>query len=237
MKRTVNEQLKELYLNRWDNLSSKLKNFIISDEFEIKPTNPLLLSHKNPKEFYDSDIKIMILGQENNDWEGEFGNDYESLLKTCADFYQGEYYEHLGYFKNHYNLIVDLFKDKFKDKKIGFFWSNVIKIGKAYDKGLPPKYILDVLKTDFNVLQDEINIIKPDVIIFISGPDYDDYIKDQLLNISLEPVDGYGIREFAQMEIPNIKYAFRTYHPRKMNFLGKEKYSKIYKTIVSKIEL
>lgn len=93
MNKTVNDQLKDLYLKKWDDLSSKLNHFINSDEFEVKPTNPLLLSHKNPKEFHDSDIKIMILGQENNDWEGEFGNDYESLLKSCSEFYQGEYYD------------------------------------------------------------------------------------------------------------------------------------------------
>lgn len=130
-----------------------------------------------------------------------------------------------------------MLKDKFKEKKLGFFWSNVVKIGKAYDKGLPPNYILDVLKTDFNVLQEEINIIEPDVIIFISGPDYVFYINEQIANVKTEAVDGFGIREFAQMKIPNVKFSFRTYHPQKMNFLGKEKYSEIYNTIVRKIEL
>ncbi|MFV0175213.1 hypothetical protein OBK14_13040 [Empedobacter falsenii] len=237
MNKSINDQLKDMYLKYWGNLELKLNDFINSDQYEIKPTNPLLLSHKNPEDFQNSDIKVMILGQENNDWEGEYGGDYEHLLKTCSDFYQGEYYQHLGYFKNHYNLIVDLLKDKFEDKNIGFFWSNVVKIGKAYEKGLPPNYVLDVLETDFNVLQEEINIIKPDIIIFISGPDYDYHINQQIKDLRIVEVENYGIRELAKMEIPNVKFAYRTYHPQKMNFLGKEKYTEIYNTIINTLKI
>jgi ABC-type Fe3+-hydroxamate transport system substrate-binding protein len=85
-------------------------------------------------------------------------------------------------FTNHFNLIVNLLKEIFGDRSIGIFWSNVVKIGKANDKGLPPDYILDATMKEFNVLQEEIKLINPDIIIFLSGPNYDKYIIFKLKN-------------------------------------------------------
>jgi hypothetical protein len=235
----VNEKLRKLYSEHWKDFTLGLKNIVDSEKHSIKPSNPLLLNHLSPKDYENSDIKVMILGQENNTWEGLYNhneNNFESLLNLYSNFYGGEYYNYRGTFKNHYNLLVAGLKNKFPNKSLGFFWSNVVKIGKSNDKGLPPNYILDLLFGKFNVLQSEIDIIKPDIIIFLSGPDYDCHLKKQLKNIEFEKFTDYTENIAVKIKIPNVKFAFRTYHPKYMNFQGKNKYEKLYSDMLNSIE-
>ena len=232
----INTRLKKLYSSKWTKFSFELKNIVNSEEYKIKPANPLVLSHTNPIEFENSKIKVMILGQENNKWEGTFNGDLQRSLDTYSEFYDGKYFYHKGQFKNHFNLLVDLLKEHFDNESIGIFWSNVIKVGKSEDKNLPPEYILNTTINEFNVLEGEIEIIKPDIIFFLSGPDYDKHIKSQINDLKVKNYKDYSLKEVAQLEIPNVKYAFRTYHPTKMNFLGKEKYKKIYSDLISELK-
>ncbi len=232
----VNTRLKQLYLSKWVKFSNELNNIVNSPEYDIKPANPLVLSHRNPTLFEKSDIKVMILGQENNGWEGIFNGVLGSSLDTYSSFYGGEYYTYKGVFNNHFNLLVDLLKERFKNKSIGIFWSNVIKVGKANDKNKPPEYILNITLNEFNVLQEEIDIIKPDIILFLSGPYYDKYINAQINDVEIKNYKDYNLNKVVKLEIPNVKYAFRTYHPNYMNFLGKKKYCKIYYDLISELK-
>ena len=237
MKENINKQLENLYRLRWNKLAYELNNIISDDKYEIKPTNPLLLNHADPKSFELADIRVMIIGQENNDWEGPFYNNFEKILSIYPRFYQGYWYPHKGQFRNHYNHIVWLLENKFPDKKISFFWSNVIKVGKANEKGLPPEYILNIVKKDFSVLNEEIAIIKPNLILFLSGPYYDGHILDQLPNLEISNIEGFPTNVLASFKIDSVENSFRTYHPVNMNFLGKEKYNEIYNTVLSKLHL
>ncbi len=231
----INQQLKDLYVSKWTDFSSELNKIVISDDYKIKPSNPLLLSHHNPQAFENSDIKILIMGQENNDWGGVFNNNIESRLQKYATFYQGRHYNYRGVFNNHFNLLVNMLENRFQDKKLGFFWSNVIKVGKANQKGCPPSYILDATLNKFDVLAQEIEIIKPNLILFLSGLNYDKFIKSQINGLKIEPFKDYIIDEVAQLKIPNVNYAFRVYHPNKMNRLGKVRYEEIYTRIINEL--
>ncbi len=235
MKISINDKLKELYSSSWNGLSTELNNVVLDNKFEIKPTNPLLLNHVDPDSFEFADIRVMIFGQETNDWEGLFYNDLNKISSVYSEFYQGNRFAHRGHFKNHFNRFVALFENKFPDKKIGFFWNNVIKVGKSHDKGLPPKYILDIVNKEFSVLSEEINIIKPSLILFFSGPDYDQHIIEQIPNLEKDEIEGFSFKKLASFNIKNVDYAFRTYHPNKINFLGKEEYDIIYNKILSKL--
>jgi hypothetical protein len=232
----INSRLRKLYNSKWSKFSLELQKIVNSTDCKIKPANPLVLSHSNPEKFEESEIKVMILGQENNGWEGVFNGNLDSGLDTCSSFYGGEYYRYRGHFNNHFNLIVNLLKEHFNDKSIGIFWSNVVKVGKVDDKGLPPNYILETTFKEFNVLEDELKIIKPDIILFLSGPDYDEHLESQIGELVVKDFKNYSPREIVELEIPNVKYAYRTYHPNKMNYLGKENYNKIYENIIRELK-
>jgi len=237
MKTTINTQLEDLYRSHWVKFSSELNKIVNSDEYGVKPTNPLLLKHPDIDSFESSDIRVMIIGQETNQWEGVFYNNFDDILNVYPGFYPGYKYGYKGYFKNHFNNFLELLEQKFPDKKISCFWNNVIKVGKANDKGAPPKYILELEQKYFSVLQDEINIIKPNVVLFYSGYSYDQYIEHQIPNLVKEDIAGFDSNILQLFKIKNVDFAFRTSHPQRLHFLGKAKYQMIYEEIISKISL
>jgi len=229
----MNEKLIELYTQHWDNLSNGLNQIIADDKYKIKPANPLLISLTDVEKFESADIRVMIIGQENNGWEGIFSNNMNYLLSVYRDFapVSGEY-KHKGYFRDHFNLFTTMIKKKFENKKVSWIWNNLIKISKHKDIGVPPSYIYDIEKLNFKVLKEEIQIIKPNLILFYTGPYYDNYIKIHFPENTKESINGFKPNQLVKIHIDGINNVFRTYHPGYLNRLKNEGYSKIYNAII-----
>ena len=67
---------------------------------------------------------------------------------------------------------------------------------------------------EYNILEEEIKIINPDIVLFLTGPYYDYYIEKQLKGVEFKTVENYGIRQFARVEHEALpKNSFRIYHP------------------------
>ena len=211
----MNKQLFELYSSKWGELCSAMLPIIENEELEIKPTNPLLLSIDNEDEFKKSDIRVMIFGQETNDWkEPEYDDDIQFVLDIYNDFYNTGYcYNYGGQFWNGVNRFRKMLAEKYPDKKISYLWNNVVKIGKFNDKGCPPDYIYEVERKYFSVIKEEIDIIKPNVILFLTGPNYDNKISDTFGPVAYSALSPFSERELSKISIPNVDVAFRTYHP------------------------
>jgi hypothetical protein len=65
-------------------------------------------------------------------------------------------------------------------------------------------------------LTDEIKIVQPDVILFFSGPNYDDKIKIQFNETPqfVKVFDDIPIRELARVAHDDLPYnSYRAYHP------------------------
>jgi hypothetical protein len=236
MKNSINNQLNELYFAYWSSFSKQLDAIVDSNDFNLKPTNPLLLKHCDPSSYENADIKIMIIGQETNDWEGIFYNDMGKIQSVYEDFYTGHYYAYRGYFRNHFNKFIRLLENKFPNKNLSCFWNNVIKIGCANEKGTPPTYIMDIEQKFFPVLEKEIEIIKPNVILFFSGYTYDQYIIERISDVKTNNLGSFQFEDLQQFKIKNVDYAFRTSHPQRLHFSGKVKYEAIYDKIISEIK-
>ena len=240
MKKSINQKLEELYQSKWENLSNALNQIIKDENYVVKPTNPLLLKHRECDAYEDAEIRVMIIGQETNDWgfdeEGYFWDDMEDVLEMYQDFFSGYRFEsHRGFFKNHFNGFLKLLEDKYPEKKMSCFWNNVIKIGKANDKNTPPEYMLDIEQKYFSVLKEEIEIIKPNVILFYTGHAYDKYVLHHFPELVKEDISGFNSSELQSFKIDNVHYAFRTPHPQGLHFQGKERYNMIYDKIIAEI--
>lgn len=114
-------------------------------------------------------------------------------------------------------------------------WNNIVKIGKFDDKGFPPDYIYEVEREHFSVIKDELKILKPTIVLFLTGPNYDSVIADNFgeLTYSKLPTD-YSEREIAKVNLTGVPFAFRTYHP---NYLWRNDINSYFQTIIDKINI
>jgi hypothetical protein len=238
----VKEQLFELYSSKWENYCTEIKPIIENDSYLVKPTNPLLL---NPDtEYENADIRVMIFGQETNDWEGIF-NPYATSDKTInrlLDVYNGfynleGYKKHGGHFWNGFRLFKGILTEKYPNKKVSFLWNNIIKIGKANTMNCPPEYIYEVERNYFSVVCEEIEILKPHIVLFLTGPNYDKYIKDRLHLSEIVQFIQFDKKKIAKVELPNIDYGYRTYHPNYLYRQGKLAIEAYFATIVNEINV
>ena len=242
----INESLKHLYSRNWDIYNHKVYEW--ENENPTKGiTKPLCLAISDENRYYSSDIKVMIFGQETNGW---FDDDdryigLEGMQDAYMSFYKGANFDpkkkHKGQFKNGFNHIVSSLYDNYQERNIEFVWNNIIKRGKKNGKGRPPEKVYLLERDYFDVVKEEIDILKPDVIIFFTGPYYDKYIANVFEHVnkneSFKEVPGFKKRQLAKIKGINTKIAIRTYHP---NYLyrvrGKKKHTDYFNTIMTLIK-
>jgi len=204
----MNEKLIELYKSNWTKLSNEL-NLIISDKnYSQKPTNPLLLSI-DENIYLKSDIKVLFLGQETNDWGNNFNGNIEETLEIYDDFYNSKYAlnSYGGHFWNGINRFIELMEKKFVEKKVSYTWSNVVKIGASgRDQNHPENYIYKIELDNFKVLEKELDILKPDIILFVSGPNYDSNIEKNLEGVTFSNCNStFSKRQLAKLKYKDLK--------------------------------
>jgi hypothetical protein len=176
-----------------------------------KPAHPFLLSVPND---YDKKFKVMIFGQETNDWLNFHCVEPQTAMESYRNFWinkqsknskKGVFLQILNNFQN--NML--------NPEKVSCIWNNTIKIGST-KSGTPSKEIIEWQKNWFSVVQEEVQILKPDFIIFLTGPKYDKYIKEIFGKFSLSPVLNKKKRQIAKLNFTADRklVVFRTYHPQ-----------------------
>ena len=230
----MNKKLQELYSSKGENLNLAMEEIIKDEKLEQKPTCPLLIYFDNEENFNNSDIRIMVYGQETNSWYNEFHNSQKEILNNYNDFYNGgECWSYGGQFWNGVSRFLGTLRNKYPDKKVDLIWNNIVKIGKYEDKGFPPDYIYEVEREYFSVIKDELRIIKPNVVLFLTGPNYDSVIEDNFGKIAYTKLhNGFSERQISKLSIPGIPFAFRTYHP---NYLWRNDIDSYFESIIDSI--
>nr|QIM10812.1 hypothetical protein Muribac1_0210 [uncultured Muribaculaceae bacterium] len=163
------------------------------------------------------DVVAEIMGKHEEGEEDYFG---------LGDLYHGYFFrdEKTGKrgnttpFTRRADELIDLLRIKLPNLKIEYLWNNVTKIGlggKDFGQccGKPTSEIREIERQYFNVVADEVRILKPDVIIFMTGFYADQEIKEKF---ELSEAAFSTIKEglfLDRIEIPGVKYAARTIHP------------------------
>jgi hypothetical protein len=236
------DQLYELYVSKWDGLCKGMQPILKDEVYDVKPADPLLLfpGTEGGNEYDSADIRVMIFGQETKGWS-DFG--YDNLSTDIEQIMNG--YDKFvtdggtpGPFWYGIRLFIKLLNKRFPEKKTGYIWNNIIKIGKKNGKGSSPDYIYNVEQQYFSVVKKEIEILKPHIILFLTGPNYDDRIKNKLGEVTFEPLSpSYDEREIAKLTIPHVDYAVRTYHPNYLDPQGKGSIEAYFETIISEFKI
>lgn len=202
------------------------------------PTNLLCLNISD--EYLSSEIKLMVFGQETNDWNGAYSSvdnfngeaDRAGWLKGIYDdFFTSKYcYSYGGQFWNGVSKLVNSIEDR-TGKTVGLLWNNIVKIGKDGDKGCPEDLIVDWQKPALDFIIEEIKTAQPDIVIFFTEPNYDDRLQAVFSDIQFKSTPTRSTRELSIVASDNLPLrSIRTYHP---NFLWRNDFSGYLDDILS----
>jgi len=178
------------------------------------PTNLLCLNISD--DYLSSDIKLMVFGQETNDWHGAYsGEDKADWLQSIYDdFFTSKYcFSYGGQFWNGVSKLVNSIENR-TGKSVGLLWNNIVKIGKDGDKGRPEDSIIDWQKPALDFIIEEIKTAQPDIVIFFTGPNYDDLLQVVFKDIIFNSIPTRTTRQLSIVTSKNLPFhSIRTYHP------------------------
>jgi hypothetical protein len=209
---SINKQLYDLYCSKWDAISSALQEIADCDN-PPEPTNPLLLYIDKEEEWTNAEIRVMVFGQETRDWENWPNKSIEHLCDVYNRFFNQNRGKN-SHFWHGFARFESILNTKYPNKKIGYIWNNIIKVGKASEAGRSPQNIYNAEHEHFHVIPDEVKILNPNIILFLTGPNYDDAIQKNFGEVTYSAVHPYEKDHLAKILIPGIDFAFRTYHPK-----------------------
>jgi len=142
------------------------------------------------------------------------GPEIKGIQETYEEyFYNTEYPTN---FTVRTRMFVEQLTSRIGSKSLEYIWNNLYKVAKTSGRGLPTGNMRDMEWRLFNVVAEEVNILKPDVVLFMTG-------KDRTADVSIREKFSLPMEEFEcidknlpdlrRMNIPNVKYAARTIHP------------------------
>ena len=178
-----------------------------------------------------ADIKIMFFGQEPHGWEKDL--DVGDLMGIYEDFLDDKYVveANSGYFNEDevgntrmfrfaINGIMSCMRDDilkgYPDKRVSMIWNNISKLS-TFEGGPVNSRMHEIERNYFHVIPQEVEILKPDILIFFTGAGqntYYEYIKENFTMVG-EPLslDGLPVHDVAKLPIKEATLAYKTYHP------------------------
>jgi len=217
----INKKLTELYQNKWKNLLFNAK--------DTKASSPLLI--KVSDEYKNADIRVMIVGQETDGWYGLLENN-----KYTIEELQEKYFSYLYlntkkinrpfWNRKNFKYFQEELTKKFENKNVSLIWSNISKIGND-GRGRAVSKIRRLEKNYFNIFEDELKILNPNIIIFTTGNRDVPLNHDEIESVHKKPVSEIKFQKY-----PNI-LAIRTYHPNAKIKGGKKHFKKEIMDIIT----
>lgn len=193
----LDDRLTNLYGSKLLGLYSALQPVVEGEEYPVKPALPLLLWLENDaKDYTDADLKVMIFGRETNNWNSDDKDCYKmqygfdlnnsedirgevlSIQSIYEGFFQKGARQRTQFINRGIKRFMNQLRTRFPNRTIESVWNNISKIGNskaAHGKssGRPANYIREIENKYFNVVKDEIEILQPDIILFLgSGKEY-----------------------------------------------------------------
>lgn len=162
---SINEQLKALYCKYWEVYRDHILN-------AVEAASPFLIYASD--RYVNAEKKVLFCGQETLGWEDgihQKGTTVEGLMKVYDDFVNNGSYR-----SPYWNFQRRLMK---ANPNLGFVQNNIVKIGRRAARGCDDN-IDELAKMYFPVFKDELDILRPDFIIFMTGPYYDRRIQAAL---------------------------------------------------------
>jgi hypothetical protein len=194
---------------------------------ELGISNPLLV--EVAPEYEKTSRKLLIVGQQTSGWEDNFGDHLghdpvRELMAAYTRFELGRWYRATPFYQASYVVQMSLNPS---GPAFGFAWTNLVKIDQGAMRPRPD--IENLVAERFPVVADEIRMLSPDVVIFFTGPYYDDRLKKTFPGATMSPIDA-GEDYVARVQHEALpRLSFRTYHP---GYLAR---SRVYGNVMKKL--
>ena len=239
-----NAKLSKLYENYNLSWKSALNEGAVTEELLDRLSCPLLL-HVKDEAWGRSAGKILFVGQETNDWAVRDESGYR--LETLHDFLSDsgsipslqKLYEGFAFGANYtrspfwqaFNAV------KAAEVSSSVLWTNLFRFcfqRGSVRNGSGQEY-KQISELNFGILAEEIRILEPTAVIFVTGPYYDEEIKHSFPSAVLSEFSSrFKTRAVARIEHEDLPIAsFRTYHP---NYLRRASKWEMLDCILAKIK-
>ncbi len=204
----MKKQLLDLYLNRHADLKWVREQFPNEDM-----AGPFLMSPS--AEYALQPHPLLIIGQETGGWHYHL-DELDKQMNAYETFNVGEQY----YASPFWNVTRKV-EAALGNKPYTCAWTNLSKYdlndGHAYGE-----FEAAISSVD-DILLGEINIIKPKVCVFFTGPSMDTRLSKVFRQLLFQEIPGFEKREFAKLSHPALpEWTFRSYHPKYLRMQGKE---------------
>lgn len=170
---------------------------------------PFLIS---PSEAYcNAQRRLLIIGQQTNGWCQS--DDVDEQLRCYASFDLGRRYYRSPFWRVFHKLERAILGAEYIAA-----WGNLNRFD--FDGRRPPPEIEKRIATLDFLLVRELEILRPNICIWLVGPDFDQRLQAIFQGINIEPVDGWTTRQCCKMKHPLLpERTFRTYHPNALRLL------------------
>jgi hypothetical protein len=214
----INSELKKIYEKHWDSLLNELYAFTENDEY----TSPLLLKFTDAYLRQDHK-KIMFFGQETRGWQDKVENQLKTI-DEIMDGYERYFISNNMKYKKAGKMnarssfrsgILNLKRGlKQRNLEVDLIWNNINKIGRHREKVGVNATVREIEFNKFNVIEKEIELLKPDFLIFFTGPDRDKEILKKFPNLVIEKHPKFSTKQIILLKNnEGIVVGLRTYHP------------------------
>jgi hypothetical protein len=172
---------------------------------------------------------LMIVGQQTNGWDCGTLNSaissVQSLRKSYADFDLGHECKASPFWQAAHRLFKLL---NTAGPERSFLGSNLVKVDQYCRRPVPE---LEEQVGALMILQREISITRPDVLVFFTGPDYDQRLMRTFRGVQYVSKS----RLLARLQHPQLPtLSFRTYHP---NYLRRSRKWNVLEKIVMEAQI
>ncbi|WP_415901674.1 hypothetical protein ACMXYR_11385 [Neptuniibacter sp. QD29_5] len=211
---SINQNILDNYKVKWAGLMDNLSELDTS-----KYTNPFLITFDEDL-LSKAELKVMIFGQETKGWGDRFGiltNPEHTVAMYEKFFCQKNFYK--GYGKSSFWKAFRFFEKQlgkaYPDKSIYLSWNNINKVGRSRGKTGVSKEARVIERDKFSVIAYEVQAFKPDIVIFLTGPNRDADIKHHFEDASFEAAHSLVTkRAMAQVKSTTLPVrTIRMYHP------------------------
>ncbi len=216
---SINEKLAQMYSNE----QARIKDFkekCVSKLLELQPESDATFAYHYTyatEQYCNADTKILVIGQELNDWDfAPDGNVADSMeftnhFQTAQGYYNSAFWQYV-------KQLGSSFNGENYHTMHSVAWTNILKLCGNTD----PKFLinnapqlLEEYCITFDTVKNEIEILAPDVVIFLTGPTYNKWIELQFDGVKYLPVDdNFNTTELARLEHKHLPVnTYVTYHP------------------------